>query len=315
VRWNTNSDTPLPPDVPAGQNPPDGAILNYYLGSSASGEVTLEVLDSNRKLVRRFSSSDPIPAPDPELSIPAYWLRPPQHLSNQPGFHRFVWDLRYMPIAGIKPEYPISAVYENTPPASTSPWIMPGKYQVVLTANGKKHTQELTIDMDPRVKTPVDGLQQQFNLSQQVYQDLLALQPVNDQVEKLRTQIKAQRAKSPSDAETAKLDTFSQKLDAFAGAEGRRRRGTQQAQTLSSVRGSLFEMFSVLQGADVAPTPQAAQAVPVLSQSTQALLKQWEELQKTELPQLKSQLRIKDLPKFKEPLEPFEGITSHRDEE
>ena len=68
---------------------------------------------------------------------------------------------------------------------------------------------------------------------------MLALQPINDQVEQLRAQIKAQRAKSPSPADTAKLDAFSQKLDAFAGAGGRRRRGTQQAPTLSSVRGSL----------------------------------------------------------------------------
>jgi len=315
VRWNTNSDTPLPPDTPTGENPPDGAILNYHLGSATSGAVTLEILDSSGKLVRRFSSADQIPAPEPELSIPSYWLRPPQHLSNQPGFHRFVWDLRYPPIAGVKPEYPIAAVYRNTPPVSTSPRVMPGKYQVVLTANGQQHKQDLTIDMDPRVKTPTADLQQQFDLSQQVYQDLLVLQPVNEQVEKLRAQIKAQRAKSPSDADTAKLDAFTQGLDAFAGAEGRRRRGTQQAQTLSSVRGSLFEMFSVLQDADVAPTPQATQAVPVLSQSTQTLLKQWEELQKTELPQLKSQLRIKDLPQIKEPLEPSQGITSHRDEE
>ena len=315
VRWNTNTDTPLPPDTPAGQNPPDGAILNYYLGSSASGEVTFEILDSSGKLVRRFSSSDPLPAPNPELSIPSYWLRPPQHLSNQPGFHRFVWDLRYTPIPGVRPEYPIAAVYENTPPAATSPWVMPGKYQVVLTANGQKYKQELTIVMDPRVKTPEAGLQQQFDLSLEVYQDLLALQPVNDQVEKLRARIKTQRAQSLSDADTAKLDAFTQKLDAFAGAEGRRRRGTQQAPTLSSVRGSLFELFSVMQDADAAPTPQTANAVPALSQSTQNLLKQWEELQKIELPQLKSQLRIKDLPQIREPLELLEGITSNRDEE
>jgi hypothetical protein len=315
VRWNTNTDTPLPPDTPAGQNPPDGAILNYYLGAAASGEVTLEILDSSGKLVRRFSSSDPLPASNPELSIPSYWLRPPQHLSNQPGFHRFVWDLRYTPITGVRPEYPIAAVYENTPPAATSPWVMPGKYQVVLTANGQKYKQELTIVMDPRVKTPEAGLQQQFDLSLQIYQDLLALQPVNDQVEQLRAQIRAQRAKSPSDADTAKLDAFTQKLDAFAGAEGRRRRGTQQAPTLSSARGSLFELFSVMQDADAAPTPQTANAVPVLSQSTQNLLKQWEELQKTELPQLKSQLRIKALPQIREPLELLKGITSSRDEE
>jgi len=294
VHWDMWTDTPLPPDEAAGQNPPDGAILNYYLGAGSSGDVKLEIFDSGGKLVRAYSSADPVPTPDPELSIPAYWVRPPQHLSNQPGFHRFMWDLRYAPVPGIKPEYPIAAIYQNTAPAATSPWAMPGKYKVVLTANGQKYTQDLTIQMDPRVKTPAADLEQQFELSQQVYQNILALQPINDQVEQLRAQLKAQREKSPADS--AKLDAFSQKLDAFAGAGGRRRRGTQQAPTLSSVRGSLFEMFSVLQDADVAPTPQAAQAIPVLTQSTQSLLKQWDEIQKTDLPQLKSQLGIVALP-------------------
>jgi photosystem II stability/assembly factor-like uncharacterized protein len=314
VHWDMWTDTPLPPDEPAGQNPPDGAILNYYIGSGSTGDVTLEVFDSARKLVRAYSSADPIPAPDPELSIPTYWVRPPQHLSNQPGFHRFLWDLHYAPVPGIKPEYPISAIYKNTAPVATSPWAMPGKYKVVLTANGKKYTQDLTITMDPRVKTSTADLQQQFNLSQQVYQNLLALQPINDQVEQLRAQIKAQRAKSPAD--TAKLDAFSQKLDEFAGAEGRRRRrGTQQAPTLSSVRGSLFEMFMVMQDVDVAPTPQAAQAVPVLTQSTQNLLKQWEEIQKNELPQLKSQLGIAALPTVAANPTLSEGFTTNKDEE
>ena len=316
VRWNTNSDTPLPPDEPAGQNPPEGAILNYYVGSASTGDVTLEVFDGAGKLVRRYSSADPVPAPDPELFIPSYWVRPPQHLSNQPGFHRFTWDLRYMPLPGIKPEYPMTAVYMNTAPAATSPWAIPGKYKVVLTANGQKHEQDLTLVMDPRVKTPMSGLEQQFALSQQVYEDLLKLQPINDQVEQLRAQIKAQRAKSPSPAEAANLDAFSQKLDEFAGAEGRRRRrGNQQAPTLSSVRGSLFEVFSVLQDADVTPTPQAAQAVPTLNQSTQSLLKQWEQIQKTELPQLKSQLGIGALPQVAGDSKLSEGVTTNQDED
>lgn len=241
----------------------------------------LEIFDSAGKLVRRYSSTDPIPAPDPELAIPQYWVRPPQHLSNQPGVHRFIWDLRYAPIPGMKPDYPIAAVYKNTPPVATSPWAMPGKYKIVLTANGQKYTQELTLVMDPRVKTSNADLQQQFDLSEQVYQNMLALQPVNDKVEQLRARIKAQREKNPADA--AKLDAMTQKLDAFAGAGGRRRRGNQQAATLSSVRGSLSEIFSVLQDADVAPTPLAAEAVQTLNQSTQALLKQWEELQKSDL--------------------------------
>jgi photosystem II stability/assembly factor-like uncharacterized protein len=313
VRWNTNSDTPLPPDVPAGQNPPDGAILNYYLGAGTSGDVTLEILDSSGKSVRRYSSADPLPAPDPELEIPSYWLRPAQKLSNEAGFHRFVWDLHYAPIPGVKPDYPIAAVYMNTPAVSTSPWAMPGKYKVVLTANGQKYTQEFTLTMDPRVKTSTADLQQQFDLSQQVYQNLIALQPINDEVEKLREQIKAQRAKSPSADQAAKLDAFSQKLDAFAGTGGRRRRGNQPAGTLSSVRGSLFETFAVLQNVDLAPTPQAVQMVPTLNQSTIDLQKQWEAIQKNDLPQLKSQLGIVALPELMLRRGAYEGM--NQDEE
>ena len=161
VRWNTNSDTPLPPDTPAGQNPPDGAIINYYLKSSAHQPVTLEIVNASGKVVERYSTTDPVPQLDPDLEIPAYWVRPPHPLASNAGFHRFVWDLHYPRVAGIKPEYPIAAVPWNTAPAPTSPWIMPGEYKVVLTVDGQKYIQPLTVQMDPRVKTPVADLQKQ----------------------------------------------------------------------------------------------------------------------------------------------------------
>src|ERR1035441_3038427 len=82
VRWNMNTDTPLPPDEPAGQNPPEGAIIDYYLGAGASGPVTLEILDSAGALVRRYASTDPVEPVDPMLAIPAYWVRPP-HRSEE----------------------------------------------------------------------------------------------------------------------------------------------------------------------------------------------------------------------------------------
>ena len=205
VRWDTNSDTPLPPDEPAGQNPPDGVIFNYYLKSAANGPVTLEIVDSAGGLVRRYSSGDPIPPPDPELAIPAYWLRPPQKLSSAAGLHRFVWDTHYPPVPGIKPEYPIAAIPHNTAPAPTSPWVMPGKYNVVLTVDGQRYTQPLTIEMDPRVKTSAADLQKQFELSKQVYDDLLVLQPVVDKAASALTKLKSMREKaSAADARQAR---------------------------------------------------------------------------------------------------------------
>jgi photosystem II stability/assembly factor-like uncharacterized protein len=282
VRWNTNSDTPLPPDVPAGQNPPDGAILNYYLKSSSSAPVTLEILDASRKAVRRFSSADPVPLADPELSIPAYWLRPPERLSNAAGFHRFVWDMHYAPVPGTRPEYPIAAVYKNTAPAPTSPWIMPGKYTVVLTVDGQKFTQPLTVQMDPRVKTPNTGLQQQFDLSAQLYQDLLTLQSVAAKVPAIRAQVKSLRANATG-ADAAKLDEVSKELDALVGTEeeeeeGAPRRGPHHG-TLASQRASLLQVLNMLEEVDVAPTTQAVAIVPKLNQSTDSLMQQWRQFE------------------------------------
>ncbi len=177
---NTNTDTPLPPDYPAGQNPPDGAIFNYYLKSPCfRPRDPWRLWNSLGRLFRRVSSADPLPAPDPELAIPAYWLRPPEPLSSAAGFHRFIWDMHLAPVPGIKPEYPIAAVPDNTAPQPTSPWIMPGKIHRHADRGWPEVRQcRSTVEMDPRVKTSLADFQKQFDASFQVYQDVLALQPV-----------------------------------------------------------------------------------------------------------------------------------------
>jgi photosystem II stability/assembly factor-like uncharacterized protein len=292
VRWNTNSDTPLPPDVAAGQNPPDGAIFNYYLKSSSSTPVTLEILDTSGKRVRRFSSTDPIPPPDPELNIPAYWLRPAEGLSSAAGFHRFVWDMHYAPVSGIRPEYPIAAVYKNTTPTPTSPWIMPGKYTVVLTVDGQKYTQPFAVQMDPRVHTSNAGLQQQFDLSAQLYQDLLTLQSVAARVPAIRAQVKSLRDNATG-ADAEKLDGLSRQLDSLVGTEeeeeeGAPRRGPHHG-TLATQRASLLQVLNMLQEVDVAPTTQVVQIIPKLNESTATLLQQWRQFETDELAPLKIQ--------------------------
>ena len=101
VRWNTNTDTPLPPDEPGALNPPEGAIINYYLKGSAPGPVTLDVVEADGRVVRHYSSADPVVRPDPiNGNLPLYWFRPPMVLSTEPGMHRFTWDVHYQPLAG-----------------------------------------------------------------------------------------------------------------------------------------------------------------------------------------------------------------------
>ena len=164
VIWNKNTDTPLPPDEPMGQNPPDGAVIDYVLASPAQN-VTLEILDANGKLVRRYSSDDKVDSPKDIGNWPWYWQRPPQVLSREAGMHRFVWDLHYTPLPRKTPTFGINAVPFNTAPDYTSPWVMPGTYTVRLTAGGTSSTQPLIVRMDPRVKTSAEGLAQQLALS------------------------------------------------------------------------------------------------------------------------------------------------------
>ena len=168
VRWNMNTDTPLPQEEPAGQNPPDGAVIDYYLAAAAEGPVTLEILDAGGAIVRKYSSEDAAEPLRDESNVPAYWIRPTLRLSTAAGMHRFVWDLHYEAPPGMRRSFPIAAVFHDTPREPSGPWAMPGAYRVRLTANGKSVTQPLTVRMDPRVKTPVPALQRQFSLSKQL---------------------------------------------------------------------------------------------------------------------------------------------------
>jgi len=151
---DTNEDTPLPPEEPAGKNPPDGAVLYYYLSTAATAPISLEVFDSAGKLVRRFASTDKPEPPDPQLDVPTYWLRPFQPLATEAGMHRFIWDLHAAPVAATggrrgAPEAPISAIVHDTP-LSQGEWMPAGTYTVKLTVAAQTYTQTLVVKLDPR---------------------------------------------------------------------------------------------------------------------------------------------------------------------
>ena len=302
VRWNTNSDTPLPPEVPAGQNPPDGAMIDYNLAASASGAATIEIDDASGKLVRKYASTDPVEPIDPMLAIPKYWPRPQQRLSTDAGMHRFLWDMHYTPLPGIPPSYPIAAVAHNTAPAPTSPWVMPGQYTVKLTVNGKTYSQPLTVKLDPRVKTPAAGINQQFTLSKQLYDGAMSLSTA---IEKARTWREA-LGRGQQGAAAEAIRNFEQKLDAVVGREGGRRggppaQGAQRAafESLNTVRGSLVTLMDQLQSADVAPTQQQVVAATERVKAVAPALSRWQELQNTDVPALNQQLKSAGLPELK----------------
>jgi photosystem II stability/assembly factor-like uncharacterized protein len=250
-RWNKNTDTPLPPDEPAGENPPDGAIINYFLEQRADGAVTLEILTEDGDLVRSYSSAD---EPEPPLegqNVPDYWPRPPQVLSAEPGLHRFVWDLHYPRPAVLRFGYPIAAIAGNTPVAPAGPWVLPGHYTVRLTVNGETYEQPLVVQLDPRVNTPIAELERQHRFSMILYELLQQDFDALNQVQAFR----ADERNNALDEEAGDLETELRRLN-----------------------NSLGSLFNAIERADVAPTTPQVDAIGRQSRLLRETLDRWQEL-------------------------------------
>ena len=308
VRWDMNTDTPLPPDEPAAPNPPDGAIIDYYLGAAASAAVTLEIRDAGGALVRRYSSADPAAPVDPMLDIPLYWVRPPQALSAEPGMHRFLWDLRWTPLPaaggrGGRDGYGMQAVVHDTPQTEAAVWTMPGAYTVKLMVDGKTYSQPLMVAMDPRVKTPAAGLGGQFTLSRELYDSALATGRALEQARGLRGQLARAHEKAGAGPLADAIGDFEKRLAAVAGAGGGGRGGrgavAAAVETLSSVGASLSALLNQIEAADVTPTTQMAAAVGERRAAAARILAGWTALQRTPLAQLNGKLRQAGQPEVK----------------
>jgi photosystem II stability/assembly factor-like uncharacterized protein len=301
-RRNTSTDTPLPPEEPAGKNPPDGAILYYHLKAKPSGPVTLEIFGEGNRLVRRYSSADrPRRVTEGELDVPLYWVRPPQVLSAEAGAHRFVWDLHYTPIEGEpgRRGYPISAIYRDTPPSPTAPLAHPGTYTVRLTVDGRRFEQPLTLKMDPRVKTPPEGLEQQIALSMQCYEGVRQARGIAARVQQLRGELRARGEQAKEAALKDATAALDRKLAALPGTEagGRGGRGGVSGEpTFGRVQAEMGQLLTLLQRADATPTSQVVAACGEARKTLAGLVERWGELSGKELKALNEKLREAGMP-------------------
>src|SRR5262249_11523798 len=288
VRANLNADTPLPPDEPAGQNPPDGAMIDYFLSKGTSDPVTIEIKDDKGQSVRKYSSADaPIEANPNRLKIPSYWIRPQQSVSTKAGMHRFLWDMHYTPVPGVEPEFPMQATYRNTAPAATSPWAAPGNYTITLTIDGKAFSQPLTVSMDPRVKMSAGDLQEQFDLAWKLYQLRLKLAPIGEKFDNIAEQLTKLKARAAERPEvTQKLEAFAQTLMKFGPPHLR-----PGAPPSLFVLESTTQLFNDIEGADAAPTAAVKAAVADLDAKVGPMMDAWQKLLESDLPALNQQLK------------------------
>ncbi len=299
VRRNNGTDTPLPPEIPAGQNPPDGAMLDYWLQAASSGPVVLEISDSNGKLVRRFSSDDkPSAPPAKEINVPMYWVRPERIPDRSAGMHRFLWDLHYPPPDSLERDYPISAIPHDTPLYPLGPAVLPGDYTVKLTVGGESYSRPLTIKMDPRVKASSEDLRAQFQaetkIADDLHRDFQALEQVQGLRARLQAAEKAAGAKVP-----ALLKSVEEKaalIEGTAGGYGAEYLSTPAGRGLARLNSGFTSLLAAVQSADAAPTSQALATLSELEKALEEQLGKWQQLQAQDLPALNQSLKQVRLP-------------------
>jgi photosystem II stability/assembly factor-like uncharacterized protein len=296
-RWNRNPDTPLPPEVPAGKNPPDGAIVDYYLASAPAKPVVLEILDEQHHLVRRYASTD-----KPELTekiaaehpIPMYWVRPTEILSANPGMHRFVWDMHYASPDSLSHEFPISAIVHDTPKYPLGAFALPGEYTVKLSVDGMTYTQPLTVTMDPRIKTPLTDLRKQFEMESGSMAGMNTSYQVLSYVQSLRAQLKDRAQKAGSSAVTEKIAALDKNLAEMEGASQSSFFGLppagKQPENLSTLNQHFGGILAVADSADVAPTTQAAAVYKELVEALRRLFIHWTGIRDFEVVALNAEL-------------------------
>ncbi len=316
VRFGMNDPTPWPPEVPAGQNPPPGALIDYYLPAAATGEVKLEVLDTAGHLIRSYSSTDPVrdphPATDPaaydtlcqatpnlpDCNLPLYWPAPPEVVSTAAGHHRFSWDLHYDPLGGGgggRGGGALGAVPHRTYPGVNSPWVPPGTYSVRLTVDGRSQTKPMTVKLDPRVQiTP--AVQQIFTLTAQLEDGARSAQAAYDQARASADTLRARPATPAITALLTELDDIAPPPAAapaggagrggFGGRGGGRggrgggRGAAAEPPNLATMGTAMVAAAMSMQGSEMAPTASVlGECQARLSEHT-ALMAKWTALQR-----------------------------------
>jgi hypothetical protein len=299
VQRDTNTDTPIPPDEPMAPNPPEGAIIDYYLPSAASS-VKIDILDVQNRVVRAFSNTDKPEITDEELQkqlVPPYWARPHRRLSTEAGMHRWTWTLHYPAPSSSRHEYPIAAIAHDTPRLPLGPTAVPGKYTVRLTVDGKTFTAPLLVKMDPRVKVPESDLQKKLQMETKLTSIMDGTSQALSQAASIRAQLDKVNSSS-LDALKNSVAEFQKKLTEVVGAPGSFLAPPSQQLTLSRVNGNAGTLYQQIWQVDAAPTSSQTEALSSTEQQSAAVLKQWSEFKNRELPGLNYVLREGHIPEL-----------------
>jgi photosystem II stability/assembly factor-like uncharacterized protein len=287
------SGTPLPPEEPAAENPPNGAMIDYFLPSPAH-TVLLEIFDAEQKLVRRFSSEghsseEQVPTKYLPLPIAERWFTKPEILEKTPGMHRFVWNLIWGSSGGPTPDE--DADYHRP----SGPKAVPGIYQVRLTVDGKSQSQPMTVVMDPRSPATPEILAQQLQLGRQIFAEATeprrALAEIGS-IQKQLADIQVKVEHEPSAAQNAEIKSaLSEAQSAIARIVMSKERPEQEGPGLQDAYAGLVSALRVVESGDRAVPSQAIAVYQESSRQVKARVAEWTRLKQTNLVQLNQKLR------------------------
>ncbi len=278
--------SPLPPEEPTAKNPPDGAVVDYDLKTSA-GHIKLEILDEKRNLVRSFSSDEPNEEKHSPRAIADRWLPKPEILDTTPGMHRFVWNLAWGDLDKNATDQLGGDEYRTL----RSPRAVPGNYQVRLTVDGKTFAQPLKVVMDPRSPATSRDLEQQLQLSRQIFAEALSARQTLAEVKSVQKQLsdleqKAGENHADLKATVSQLQT---EIGKILAGDGPANLGIENASA------GLSSSLAAVESGDRAVPSQAIVLYHESSQAMKLRKADWDRFKTTRLPQLNQQLKQENM--------------------
>ena len=296
--------TPLPYGSAEAENPPNGAIIDYYLKSAATSPVTLEILDASGKTVRKYSTEQAAGGRGGRggggrggqgANIPAYWNRPPEVFSSAAGMHRWVWDIHYAPPEGAGG----GGGGGGGRGGGGAPWAVPGAYTVKLTVDGKSYTQPLTVKMDSHVKTTQAELQRQYEVSQQVAAESARIAIARGEVARVRAQIVPLRRQAASNsALVSALDALDAKAAQIGGVAPTSTPDSSgvtgpssDVSSLMFVGGEIGQVSGAVEGTDGAPSMQVMNAFAQTQKIAAVAVAKWSAVKSKDLVAVNDQLK------------------------
>ena len=268
--------TPLPPEEPQADNPPDGAIIDYYVRNDAE-KVSLQLLDSQGHVIRHFSSQDKSVIKRPLLPIAERWFPKPQVLETSAGEHRFVWDLD---VGGSGTE-----TGDDDDDASSippGPRVAPGVYTVRLSVDGATMERPLHVTMDPRAAATSQILDQQFTLADSIYVQTLSSRKAMAELEGVESQLKKIEAggqTNPPDLTQTLHDALA-KLHTIKGGDDDAD-GTETG--LSQANAGLGIALRMVESGDRTAPAQALEIFNEMSKAARQKIDAWQQYKRVEL--------------------------------